>query len=139
MSSKFTDKEWGYERLLHNAEFCVKIMGLDQGSQCSVHFHANKKEMFIVTKGVIRVELWNKLETESTETCSGVINLGKPDKILILDSAYSGGGAATVYIDNFVPHRFIGLGKLNEFLEASTHDNPNDSYRFTSSRKPDNR
>jgi uncharacterized RmlC-like cupin family protein len=137
MSSDLVIKKWGWERILHNAEFCAKVMGLDQGFQCSVHFHAVKKEMFIVTKGAIRVELWDRLCPETTECCPGIIDCAHPDKILILDYAYSAG--ANIYIDNFVPHRFIGLGKQNEFIETSTHDDPEDSYRFNSSRKPDNR
>ena len=144
MSSDFVQKVWGYEWPLHNAEFCMKVMGLDQGSQCSIHCHKIKKEMFLVTEGAIRVELWEKLPTD-TEFKAGTIilpegcdiNLAHPDKILILDERYS--AAASVYVDNFVLHRFIGLGKLNEFIEASTHDDPVDSYRFTKSRKPDNR
>lgn len=133
-SDNYTNKVWGYELLLHNAEFCVKRMGIDQGAECSIHLHAIKKEMFIVIKGAIRVELWNPVTALSGNEA---IDLGKPDKVLVLEDKFS--GAAVIYIDNLVPHRFIGLEKHNEFIEASTHDDPDDSFRFTKSRNPDNR
>jgi hypothetical protein len=157
MSFDITPKVWGYERLLHNDKFCVKIMTLDRGAQCSVHFHAMKKEMFIVTKGAILIELWDKIETESVETCPGIIDLCKPDKMLVITEQepqhlfeyYNNiswpyqhqivkPAHEHLYIDNYVPHRFIGLDYVNVFIEASTHDDPNDSYRFNTSRKPDN-
>jgi hypothetical protein len=145
MSFDFTEKVWGYELPRHNEDFCAKEMGLDQGSECSVHVHVIKKEIFIVTKGVIRLEIWDPLTTfdpgkitEKGLLCPKFhkIDLSRPTHVRILDSecidhAY--------YIHHYVPHRFIGLGALNEFVEASTYDDPNDSYRFTTSRKPDNR
>jgi D-lyxose ketol-isomerase len=142
--TKHVDKVWGYESHLRNKEFCVKRMGVDQGAQCSVHFHHVKKEMFIVTKGVIMIELWEELvcppglrdeEGLLVPEAHGV-DLTKPDQILVLDEKY---GTAAVYINHLVPHRFTGLGQLNVFIEASTHDDPADSYRFTKSRSPDNR
>jgi uncharacterized RmlC-like cupin family protein len=143
-----TDKVWGYEELLHNKEFCTKVMGLDRGAECSVHCHATKKEMFIVVKGAIRVELWPSLWGEhgclfqvgidvyNADAYS--LDLLHPEKILVLEAAYSPSGAS-VYIDNYVPHRFIGLDNANTFIEASTHDDSTDSFRFTRSRRPDNR
>ena len=158
MSSDITQKVWGSERLLRNEEFCAKVMTLNQGAQCSIHFHKIKKEMFIVTKGKILVELWNQFPMgkifaddgvlRSPEECG--IDLSKPDKILILGDTmplrvFRRGIEMYprpynyVFIDNYVPHRFTGLDAENLFIETSTKDYADDSYRFISSRKPDNR
>ena len=138
----FTNKLWGYERLWHNEDFCVKEMSIDQGASCSCHIHALKQEAFFVIKGAIRLELWDKLD--SVDFVQGAdlfapsdygISLAHPTQILVVSAIFN----PFIYIDNFVPHRFTGLDNNNTFLESSTHDDPSDSYRFILSRKPDNR
>lgn len=151
MSSDITRKEWGSERLLHNAEFCAKVMTLERGARCSIHFHALKKEMFIVTKGAILIELWPQLSPEDFAIDDKIrpgLDLSNPAKMLVLTNQMpqqigrygieiAGQPHESVYIDNNVPHRFIGLGDYNVFIEASTHDKAEDSYRLINSRSPD--
>jgi mannose-6-phosphate isomerase-like protein (cupin superfamily) len=51
-------KLWGYEQWIENNEkYCCKILGLNKGYQCSLHYHKNKDEMFLVTAGHVRFEL----------------------------------------------------------------------------------
>jgi D-lyxose ketol-isomerase len=139
---KFIRKVWGSEEIWHNEDFCVKEMKLEQCAECSIHFHAIKKEMFIAICGAIRIELWDQLPVAMQFAKSGVmlpakkcgIDLAKPDKVILLGSYPK---TQFIYIDNYVPHRFIGLSEINVFIEASTYDDPHDSYRFTQSRKAD--
>jgi D-lyxose ketol-isomerase len=54
------NKAWGYEEVLVNEpEYCAKMLHLDAGKMCSLHFHKTKKETFIVLMGLVRLE-WSQ-------------------------------------------------------------------------------
>lgn len=104
-------KLWGYEKWLENNEkYCSKIMGLNKGYQCSLHYHKIKDETFLVTKGHIRMEVG--------------------EEILHMREGHF------VRITPGTLHRFRGL-EDSEFLEISTHHEEEDSYRIEESRKVD--
>jgi len=47
-------KGWGYELWIHNDEdYCGKILHINVGKKCSLHFHLKKKETFYLQKGKI--------------------------------------------------------------------------------------
>ena len=51
-------KLWGYEKWLENNDrYCCKLLVLKRGYQCSLHYHKNKDEMFLVTEGQVRMEI----------------------------------------------------------------------------------
>lgn len=102
-------KLWGYEKWLENNEkYCSKMLVLKKGYQCSLHYHKIKDEMFLVTKGSVRLELG--------------------DEILQLTP----GSFARVAPG--VKHRFRGLAD-SEILEISTHHDEADSHRLEESKK----
>ena len=51
-------KVWGTEYWLENREhYCFKVLVINPGMQCSLHFHKIKKETFFVFSGFVRLEM----------------------------------------------------------------------------------
>lgn len=106
---KLVPKLWGHEKWLENNEkYCCKILSLNKGYQCSLHYHKEKDEMFLITKGHVRLELGKK-----------TINMNQGHFIRIPPG---------------VAHRFSGITD-SEILEVSTHHDDKDSYRLEKSKK----
>ncbi|HUZ93196.1 MAG TPA: PfkB family carbohydrate kinase [Candidatus Paceibacterota bacterium] len=102
-------KVWGYEKWLENNDkYCSKLLSLNKGYQCSLHYHKVKDEMFIVTKGHVRLELGGK-----------VTHLREGGFMRIPPGAQ---------------HRFSGM-EDSLIIEVSTHHDEADSYRIEESRK----
>ncbi len=102
-------KVWGYEKWLENNDkYCCKLLSLNKGYQCSLHYHKNKDEMFVVTKGHVRLE--------------------KNGEVLHLrDGAF-------VRLEPGTLHRFTGL-EDSIIMEVSTNHDEGDSYRLEESRR----
>ncbi len=102
-------KVWGYEKWLENNEkYCCKLLSLNKGYQCSLHYHKNKDETFLITQGHVRLELG--------------------DEVMHL---YPG---AFVRIPPNTPHRFTGMDD-SLIMEVSTYHDEADSYRLEESRR----
>lgn len=55
---KTVEKVWGQEIwLVNNERYCSKLLYINAGWQCSLHYHPVKKETFIVLDGGIGVEV----------------------------------------------------------------------------------
>ena len=51
------DKIWGHEEIwATNDLYCGKFLNFNQGSKCSMHFHAKKDETWYVLKGKFLVK-----------------------------------------------------------------------------------
>jgi D-beta-D-heptose 7-phosphate kinase/D-beta-D-heptose 1-phosphate adenosyltransferase len=108
---KMVPKLWGYEQWIENNEkYCCKILGLNKGYQCSLHFHKNKDETFLVTAGHVRLELGDE-----------IMHLRPGSFVRVLPNT---------------PHRFAGM-EDSLIMEVSTHHEDSDSYRIEESRKMD--
>ena len=104
-------KVWGYEKWIENNDkYCSKLLSLNKGYQCSLHYHKIKDETFLVTKGHVRFE--------------------KDGEVLHLRE----GGF--VRIAPGVKHRFAGI-EDSLIVEVSTYHDEADSYRIEESRKMD--
>jgi rfaE bifunctional protein kinase chain/domain len=104
-------KVWGYEKWLENNEkYCCKILSVNKGYQCSLHYHKNKDETFVVTAGHIRLELGDQ-----------IIHLRAGSYVRVLPGT---------------PHRFTGM-EDSLIMEVSTHHEDSDSYRIEESRAVD--
>lgn len=102
-------KLWGYEKWLENNEkYCCKILSINKGFQCSLHYHKNKDEMFLCTKGNVKVEL--------------------DDEIIFMKPGNF------VRVEPGQKHRFTGL-EDSELIEVSTFHEDSDSYRIEMSQK----
>ena len=118
---KRVEKVWGEELWLVNEPgYCSKILVLNQGYQCSKHYHPIKNETFIILHGSARIEC------------------GFTDKVMIVGD--------TLTIPAGTPHRFSSrfkkgvLGNQNQktiILEISTHHDDADVVRLEDSREID--
>lgn len=110
---KHVSKSWGYELHYKNDEdYCCKLLkfhgDVNQGIATSMHFHVDKHETLVVSKGVLTVEyIVNKI----------------PHKVKIPE------GSALVVCPGF-PHRLMALDGPVDLFEASTFDSPDDSIRI---------
>ena len=104
-------KIWGYEKWLENNDnYCCKILSLNKGFQCSLHYHKNKDETFLVTSGHVRLEAGGEI-------------------------SYLRAGSFVRIPPNTL-HRFAGI-QDSIIVEVSTHHEESDSYRVEESRKMD--
>ena len=102
-------KGWGREIWIHNDErYCGKILVLEKGRRCSLHYHQKKHETFYIQSGRVhmRVRQQDGSETEFEMTPGDVLELAP--------------GTA---------HQFTGL-EDSEIMEFSTQHFEEDSYRI---------
>lgn len=109
--AKTVVKRWGKEDIFVNNElYCGKFLHFKRFYPCSLHMHREKTETFYVLKGRFQIDLVDMAE-ESCETI--YLNQGH-----------------TLDIKPYLYHRIMGIEDDNVLLEVSTHDEPEDSYRF---------
>jgi len=113
-------KVWGIEHIIttEEQEYCMKLMEVYPGAQCSLHFHSQKDESFLLIQGKLTVQYY--LPDGNIKT----VNL----------TPYE-----AVSIPKNTPHTFSAPEDQEEpslFVEASTYDSPYDSYRLTKSQSP---
>lgn len=118
VENELVKKVWGTEEHIHNNKHCVKIMRLKPGYQVSLHFHAEKEETFILYSGRLIIESINQLgEKDITELTTPLESFTLFSKV-----------AHTFYCPD-------DQEKETVFIEASTTDNENDSYRIEQSKQ----
>lgn len=110
------EKQWGRELIIHGDRYTTKIMEVKPGFKCSVHFHGEKSETFVLVQGQLNVEFY---EPDSTK------------HVVLLEEPMS-----SVVLPRLTPHTFSVPKDQKEpsiFVESSTPDSPEDSYRLTRS------
>lgn len=111
-------KAWGIEHQFHGAGYSTKIMEVLPGASCSLHFHKDKNETFVLVKGTLDVTFYRPNGDKVTERC-------EPYSVIMLPDC--------------TPHTFSVPANQEEcsiFIESSTPDSPGDSYRLTKSKRP---
>lgn len=114
--TKIIEKEWGREHVLPCEGHTTKMMEVKPGFRCSLHFHRVKNEAFILIQGHLYVEFYEQDSTKHEYL------LTEPLSTLILPA----GTPHTFSVPNNQDHATI-------FIESSTVDDPDDSYRLTKS------
>jgi len=112
------EKVWGTEHIICREPHAAKIMELKPGYQTSLHFHALKNETFILIQGEMIVET--------------VTQKGHPFKVRLREPF------STITLSHNTPHTFYcpdGQLETTIFIEASTMDRKDDSYRVFPSRR----
>ena len=107
------EKAWGTELIVSRVPHGAKIMVLKPGEQVSLHFHVFKTESFILIDGGLIIKTITKAGEEEEFN---------------LSSKFS-----SITIDRLTPHTFHcpdGQEEPTIFIEASTYDDPEDSYRI---------
>jgi quercetin dioxygenase-like cupin family protein len=104
-------KVWGSEEWIANTDqYCGKILNLNKGYRCSIHYHKIKDETFYISEGKVLMEVGNELK---------IMKAGESQRII-----------------PGTKHRFTGL-EDSVIVEFSTHHEEGDSYRDTESGKVD--
>ena len=112
-------KDWGYEFWIHNEKSCYKILVLNHGWECSLHYHQLKCEVFTVLQGSMYLELGSYNEY-------GNYVKSEDREMMVGDS---------VHVHNRTVHRFRAINELCVVLETSTHHDDSDTYRLEISHK----
>lgn len=107
-------KGWGYELIWASTEqYCGKLLVFDRaGSRCSMHFHKDKDETWLVTAGSFKVT-W--CDTDTAQYYDKILQQGD-----------------TWHNAPLVPHRLESLEDGSTVVEVSTPDSVEDNYRIQS-------
>jgi mannose-6-phosphate isomerase-like protein (cupin superfamily) len=110
------EKLWGHEKhIVNTPEYCGKILTVNRGYQCSLHYHELKAETFYVLLGRLVVEYYP-------------LGDAADPRVVTLESGDS------LDLPPGTPHRFWTDSKTSTlFVEFSTHDSPDDSIRLEES------
>ena len=114
---KIVPKGWGEERWLHNDElYCGKILVVNEGKRCSLHYHQLKTETFYVQQGRVRMELTD-------------LKAGRETPPVILEEFIMEPGD-TLLLKPGMVHRFTSLEGDAHIFEFSTQHFDEDSHRI---------
>ena len=103
------EKGWGFEDWIVNSDlYCGKILFVNAGKRCSLHYHKQKTETMLVVEGSVLFEFGSTAEKE-------------------LQSLVLGPGDV-FHIEPGLLHRFKGLTR-SVIHEFSTQHFEDDSYR----------
>lgn len=101
-----TQKNWGHELLIHNKQYCCKLLVYEKNIASSLHYHERKHETFVVLSGEFIVS-----------RIGHTVQMGPGDKLVI---------------PPMTPHR-VRCVKPGTIVEASTYDDPSDCIRLSPS------
>ncbi|MDQ3022996.1 MAG: cupin domain-containing protein [bacterium] len=114
---KIVPKGWGEERWLHNDElYCGKILVVNEGKRCSLHYHQLKTETFYIQQGRVRMELTD-------------LKAGRETPPVILEDFEMQAGD-TLLLKPGMVHRFTSLEGDAHIFEFSTQHFDEDSHRI---------
>lgn len=135
-------KTWGHEKIIANNAalidgygYCLKELTVNpNGNACSIHYHAIKTETFYILRGALMLEIYTALGERNRIVTDPSRHL----EALVLCGLYRMHPGESMTINPGEPHRFWAEQRLNGgeplehtvFMEGSTPDNPNDSYRI---------
>jgi len=116
---KIVNKLWGVERWLHNdKDYCCKILELNPGFQCSLHYHPKKRETFTVVEGRVGLEVVRGFRIGNHQ--HHVYNLLPYQHITL---------------EPYTPHRFWAIESPAKIVESSTRHDDRDVVRLEDSRE----
>jgi len=101
-------KLWGFEDVLYNVDYCMKVLNLNPDYQSSLHYHVVKHETFLVIYGECDLEFDNVTR-----------QLDRGDYQVIPPGT---------------KHRFRAINGLCIIAEASSHHSDDDVIRIDPSR-----
>jgi mannose-6-phosphate isomerase-like protein (cupin superfamily) len=97
------EKNWGYEEIIYNGDYCCKLLVYTKSIASSLHYHERKHETFTVLDGMFLVLV------------SGESRIMFPRECLVLPPN--------------TEHRVRCLAP-GTIVESSTHDDPADCIRL---------
>lgn len=107
-----TEKNWGYEELIHNGAYCMKLLVYTRKLASSLHYHERKHESFYIASGIFEVQIGIEGADSATTRVRGVgEHIVLPPRTL---------------------HR-VRCIEPGVIVEASTRDDPDDCVRLVPS------
>lgn len=103
------EKSWGYEEIIHNGDYCCKLLVYTKPIASSLHYHERKHEIFIVHSG--KFDIWT-FKPGATGVDS---RLHSPGDYIVLPP--------------LTRHRIRCL-EPGTIIETSSHDDPEDCIRL---------
>jgi len=112
-SCKIIPKGWGEEIIIHSDnDYCCKILKFNKRGKSSFHMHCSKAESFLIHKGSFK---FNYIDPETADHFTTFLGIGD-----------------YVNIPNGCCHQLECLSEDGgEVIEASSFDDPEDSYRIS--------
>jgi len=104
------EKTWGSELVFQNNDkYCLKLLRIEEGTNCSMHFHLKKHETMLVVEGTLAIDfIFNKI---------------KHTKIVNKWESFT--------ISPGFPHSLRSVKGTVHLIEASTTDYASDSIRIS--------
>ena len=103
-------KKWGYELIIDNNEkYCGKILHMNSGSKCSMHFHILKEETWYVQSGKFKFK-W--ISTDNANSHEKDLKVGD-----------------IIKLKPGTPHQLFCIEE-GDIFETSTQHFDEDSYRI---------
>ncbi len=102
-------KGWGEEVIIHNGNYCGKILSFHPGAKFSMHFHMQKSESWYIASGefILRYIITNNAKEHKVHLFPGmIVNISPGD-----------------------PHQLIAITE-GDIFEVSTKHFDSDSYRI---------
>ena len=132
---KTVPKSWGNELWIENNEdYCCKVLTVVDGERCSLHYHKDKKETFLVNEGSLRVLCcdlgkWDKQAPKLTLAAEPASFETLAETGVFEEFILNEGESLT--LEQFTLHTFTAYGCMScKFIETSTHHKDSDSYRI---------
>ena len=131
---KTVPKSWGEEIWIeNNNDYCCKILTVKKNKRCSLHYHKDKKETFLVNEGSLRVLCCDlgKWDTQAPK----LILAAEPTSFETLAETgvfeeFILNEGESLTLEQFTLHTFTAYDcEYCEFIETSTHHKDSDSYR----------
>lgn len=114
------EKSWGYELLIHNGAYCMKLLVYTKPIASSLHYHESKDESFYVASGMFELQVG---DYQIGATPEGDL-VASPRKSL---QAFPRG--SYIHLPPRTHHR-VRCIEPGVIVEASTHDDPEDCVRL---------
>lgn len=105
------DKSWGREEIIHNGDYCCKLLVYTERKFSSKHYHRKKHETFYVVSGKFVIQIGE------IAPCVRILAPGD-----------------TVVLEPGIVHRLRCLSP-GTIVESSTHDDPDDCVRLIPSEE----
>lgn len=108
-------KTWGYEEVLHNGDYCAKLLVYTERIASSLHYHQRKHETFYIASGIFEITIGIPGADSATVRLRGV--------------------GEHVVLPPKTVHR-IRCVEPGVIVESSSHDDPDDCVRLVPSEVP---
>jgi mannose-6-phosphate isomerase-like protein (cupin superfamily) len=136
---RIVEKSWGRELWVHNSPmYCGKVLEVQPGKECSLHYHAQKHETFYVLEGIVLLWLGQYVQEPYWEETPGGMVCCPPK---VRGEWHLVEKGSVVEIQPYMVHRFrnpackqlCGCGKCSKparIMEVSTQHLEDDSFRL---------